>query len=304
FVSKRKNNLKFSISAVDYLLNNFITYLKKENLFENTAIFIFPDHTLMGNSGTIINKLKTSKRQLYLITNVSEDILPKKTTDTLYQIDLPKMIISGAEIKTNAKFLTDFIPTDNVIDYLKKNRVKLTTLNTASIAKKDYKSGIDISLIDNYLTISSKEDNIKILLNEKFNNLTFDVTFNSEMVLISYAKRSLKNVFTLSKYDKQHNQLHLIVNLKNKKINRVYLGNKQSLGLYKKGVKVSFAKKDIKLITESIDAIIDIPKKQDKVQLDKILKNNIEANLYRKDTKRFIAHAGGQINKHKYINSL
>jgi glycerophosphoryl diester phosphodiesterase len=32
--------------------------------------------------------------------------------------------------------------------------------------------------------------------------------------------------------------------------------------------------------------------------------NNIKANLYRKDVNRFIAHAGGQINNHKYTNSL
>ena len=31
---------------------------------------------------------------------------------------------------------------------------------------------------------------------------------------------------------------------------------------------------------------------------------SVDANLYRKDSRRFIAHAGGQINSHKYTNSL
>lgn len=77
FVAQRKNNLEFSVSAVDYLINGFIEYLKKENVYDDTATFIFPDHLLMGH-GEIVTQLKKYQREMYLITNVNEKKLSKK----------------------------------------------------------------------------------------------------------------------------------------------------------------------------------------------------------------------------------
>ncbi|MCU7835971.1 MAG: sulfatase-like hydrolase/transferase [gamma proteobacterium symbiont of Taylorina sp.] len=199
FISKRKNNLEFSISSIDYLVNDFIKFIKHENIFNNTAIFIFPDHLLMSSNSQVMEKLKKTKRQLYLITNTIESDLPKKTTNTIYQIDLPKMIVSGAKINTNAKFLIDFIDNNDVINFLKNNKVKLTTLNTASIIKSDY-------------------------LNLNLESLA--IKFNDKLALLNF------NLF------------------------------------------------------ETLE------------------QQNINANLYGKDNRRFIAHAGGSIDNYKYTNSL
>lgn len=138
FIQKGGSDLEFSVSAADYLINNFINHLKSKKLYDNTAIFIFPDHLLMGNSGDELEKLSMSTRQLYLITNVMDKYLPKKTSDTLYQIDLPRMIVNGAKIETNAKFLTDFIKVKNTNDFLKNNSSKLATLNEASLTRVEY----------------------------------------------------------------------------------------------------------------------------------------------------------------------
>lgn len=259
-IPKRENDLEFSVSAVDYLIGDFINYLKNEKLLDDTVIFIFPDHNLMGSAGPVIEKLRKSERQSYLITNVDEKILPKKTSDTLYQIDLPRMIVNGAEIKTNAKFLRDYIKQTDYIKFLNENRVKLTTLNSASIRKKNYKNGISISTTDNNLTIASDEDKILFQLDTKLKDETFDITFTPEMVSIAHKKSSLEKVFALDKYDKKHKRLHLIINIKDGNVSKTYFGNKQMLGIYKKGSHVLYSKNDIDLIIESNNAILEKPK--------------------------------------------
>ncbi|SHN92518.1 hypothetical protein BHECKSOX_967 [Bathymodiolus heckerae thiotrophic gill symbiont] len=266
YIPKRESNLEFSVSAVDYLINDFIIYLKNEGLYDNTAIFIFPDHLLMGSSGKVIENIKKSKRKLYLITNAGENELSKKTTDTLYQIDLPKMIISGAKIDTNATFLVDFIETDNVIDFIRKNRIKLTTLNKASVTKKDYSSGITISISDNNLVISSDEDSVLFTLDIKQKHEIFDITFNSEMVVIgkSQSKRNMNNLFSITAYDKTYKRLHLLVNIKDGVIDKTYFGNKKYIGIYKSGQQVTYTDDDINLIKESNDTILYVEPKPKK----------------------------------------
>lgn len=57
-----------------------------------------------------------------------------------------------------------------------------------------------------------------------------------------------------------------------------------------------------KVLLVSILFIILVGCDQDHKMKSKL--SNTEANLYRKDTMRFIAHAGGQIDGHSYTNSL
>ena len=65
------NNLEYSLKALDYLIGDFIKFLEKENLLENTAIFISPDHSLPKNKS--INetnkKIRDNDRSLYLLSN-------------------------------------------------------------------------------------------------------------------------------------------------------------------------------------------------------------------------------------------
>lgn len=258
-VPRIKNNLEFSVLSADYLVNDFINYIKQEGLFKNTSIFIFPDHTLMGSDGPVIEKLSKSERKLYLLTNVSEDKLPKKTFDKLYQIDLPRMIISGAEIKSNAVFLADLIDADDVIGFLEKNKIKLTTLNNASVTKTDYKSGFDIKVQDNYLTINSNVGSVSVPITDKEANLAIDITFTDDMRYVSYAKSKLSDAFNLTRDDKPFSLLHLIINLKGGTIDKTYFGNKQMLGIYKKGQEVSYSKEDIGLIVDSNSSILSVP---------------------------------------------
>lgn len=122
-IPPQKTDLEFTIATLDYLVGDFIAYLKKNNLLKNTAIFIFPDHLKMGDPEPLNN---TGERALYLITN-AQNIAPNE--DELYQIDLAKMILEGAEIKHNLKFLTDYIM-GNKQKYIQNNILGLTEINT------------------------------------------------------------------------------------------------------------------------------------------------------------------------------
>lgn len=248
FISKRENDLEFSVSAVDYLVNDFLIYLKENNLLKNTSIYIFPDHTLLGSTGPVHKKLAKSKRQIYLLTNVDEKKLPQQTSDTIYQIDLPRIILAGADIKTNAKFLADFIKTKNINDFIDKNRVKLTTLNNASLTRNNFQNGISIFTKDEELVVKSSEDIVKFKLSP--GKEVFDITFNQEMVLIKKGKTDPESVFILNEHDNQYKTLHLIITLKNKKIYIAYLGNKKLAGLYKRGCKITYSTEEVHLLME------------------------------------------------------
>lgn len=158
YIDLKEKGLEYSIQSIDYLINDFLDYLQEKNLLDDTAVFIFPDHLLMGSSGRIHQKLNQNQRQLYLLTNVKEDKLPEKTDETIYQIDLPKLIVGGAEIQTNARFLADFITSDNIVEYLSDNRVKLTALNRAALHRENYKTGFKVSIENGELRLSSLND--------------------------------------------------------------------------------------------------------------------------------------------------
>ena len=51
-----------TISSADYLLGDFFEFLKKEQFLENTAVFVFPDHFLMGKYGEMYKKLEIVER--------------------------------------------------------------------------------------------------------------------------------------------------------------------------------------------------------------------------------------------------
>jgi len=269
FIPKRENDLEFSVSAVDYLVNDFLIYLKENNLLKNTSVYIFPDHTLLGSTGPVHKKLAKSKRQLYLLTNVDEKKLPQRTSDTIYQINLPRIILAGANIKTNAKFLADFIKIKNINDFIDKNRVKLTTLNNASLTRNNFQNGISIFTKDGELFVKSSEDIVKFKLSP--DKEVFDVTFNPEMILIRKRKTDLESAFILYGHDNQYKLLHLIITLKNKKIHIAYLGNKKLAGSYKKGRRIKYSKEEVHFLMELNNEARTVCKPTPKIQHDPTL---------------------------------
>jgi glycerophosphoryl diester phosphodiesterase len=332
FISIKGNDLEFSVSAVDYLVNDFLTYLKEKDLLKNTAIYIFPDHKFMGATGSVYDKLSKSSRHLYLLTNVKENKFLKQTSDIINKIELPRMIIDGAEIKSNATFLADFIKGGDIQSFLKKNMLKLTTLNTASFSRKNYQKDIMVNVINNNLIVSAKDD-IIVNLPITSKNEIYGLNFNSDVVLLNKNWMSDNCEVLKRGDDKKFPKLYMSISLNNEKIEKVCLGNLRGVGVCKKDKAIIFSKEEIKNLVKNENTSVSyfynsslmyidyLECKSKKIPdfIDRRLseawytfvgtfeedeKFNISIDSYSKDINRFIAHAGGQIDNHIYTDSL
>ncbi|WP_392561353.1 LTA synthase family protein [Orbus sturtevantii] len=132
-ISKKDNSMSFAAASLDYNLNRFIEYLDKQGMLKNTVFYIFPDHLMMGAGTQTIANLSQRERFLYLLTNANSTDLAMDVKSTIYQIDLPRIILDGAGIKTNARFLTDYL--DHTIDkkqFIIDHKSAIATINRSA----------------------------------------------------------------------------------------------------------------------------------------------------------------------------
>ncbi len=129
-ISPKKSNLEFMVAAVDYMIGDFIRFLEKNKMLDNTIVYIFPDHYKMGDPSMFDD---TGERGLFLLTNSDST---KINHQPIYQIDLPNILLNGAEIKHNLKFLTNYIDGDKE-QYIKQNMKKITDINVNGIILKN-----------------------------------------------------------------------------------------------------------------------------------------------------------------------
>lgn len=134
YIPKRQSDLEFMVNSVDYMVGDFIEFLEKNNLLENTIVYIFPDHLKMGDPSIFENK---NERSLYVITNSKKNKI--KNNEKIFQIDLPNIILDGADIKHNAHFLADYIELKSLNKkiYIKDNINEITALNTSGYLRYD-----------------------------------------------------------------------------------------------------------------------------------------------------------------------
>lgn len=130
-ITPKNSDLEFMIAAVDQMIGDFIQFLEEEGVLENTVVYIYPDHIKMGDP-TIFEG--TGERSLYVITNAATENLKVDNNATIYQIDLPKIILGGAEVKHNATFLTDNIKGDK-ISFINENKAAIVELNTSGLER-------------------------------------------------------------------------------------------------------------------------------------------------------------------------
>ena len=122
-ISPKSNNLAFTVNSLDYLIGDLINFLDSLGELENTKIFLFPDHLKMGNPNMFNG---TGERALYCISNSNISEFEKQS---LYQIDIPKVILKGSEINHNLKFFTDYIHEDKAA-YIENHQPQITEINT------------------------------------------------------------------------------------------------------------------------------------------------------------------------------
>ena len=219
-ITKKDSDMQFMVASVDYLINDLIDFLEKQNQLDNTVFYIFPDHHLMGSGSGVVDKF--NERGLFLITNAKKDYLEfVKKGKPIEQIDLAKIIVDGAEIKHNAKFLTEFI-TEDVATYLDKNVEKLLALNEASLRIDAFNSDFKIKLKSfsetlptNNFTLYSRENNMQFVTDSfaisasKYHAFIFD-----KYMKVKHLKSNNK-AFTLKSFNNQSNVLIDIVDSTN-----------------------------------------------------------------------------------------
>ncbi len=156
-ISKKNSELEFMVAAIDYMVGDFISYLKEQDLLDSTVVYIFPDHLKMGDPSMFKN---TGERGLYVITNSENQNKKKNDSTKLYQIDLPKIILDGAKIEHNLKFLTDYIEGDKN-QYIKDNLLELTEINTNGLLRIDAKPFFKKEISKDYE--SYKKDTLRFI---------------------------------------------------------------------------------------------------------------------------------------------
>jgi hypothetical protein len=243
-VDKQESDLEFMAAAVDYLIGDLYEFLKKENMLSNTSIFIFPDHLLMGKASRVLNDF-SDPRGLYLLTNAPENKLSYSIKDKLLQIDIPKIILEGAEVKHNGKFLVDFLKNKDKLKFIQQNESNILALNEASLNTKAFRNGISIELTETkelYIKSASYTDTIKSIEGD---DVLCEMSFDHNMRLISTSfVRNLKN------FQKKHDNTKLLVHIKDDNL-YAYLKKGEILGVAKQGAKeLSFTKSDIDILSD------------------------------------------------------
>lgn len=136
-IANQPDSMSFAAASLDYNLGQFITYLEQQGILANTIFYIFPDHLMMGSGTQTIANLAKNPRFLYLLTNAESADLGDyaRHQDNIYQMDLPRIILDGAQIKTNAQFLTDTLSVEKMTNrakYIEQNIANIATLNRSA----------------------------------------------------------------------------------------------------------------------------------------------------------------------------
>ncbi len=277
--SKYGNDLEHSIKSLDYLIGNFIEFLEKENLIENTAIFISADHSLPINKSLnyINNKLKNTDRSLYLISN--KDI---NSEDEILQVHLPKILLNSANIKHNHKFFYELNNYNDLDGFIEKNKNNFSKYNNSIIEFKKTPKNIKFEINkDNFEIIIDNIPgyNLTLLDNSpSYINLLFDRNF---IFKNDNFKKESKKPRKIRKEDENYNY-NILTIFKNN--NKIISG---------------------KIIDANKKIIFPLPVKNGEIVLNiEEYNSNFKLNNFMKDRKRFIAHAGGSLSGYKYLNAL
>lgn len=136
YVEEQETELETMVLATDYMFGDLINFLKKKGIYNNTIIYVLPDHLLMGKNIGVMKKVEN--RSLYMLSNANKNDFSLSNRDMLTQIDLSKLILEGAQFKHNFTFLSDYIKGDK-ISFLEENRDLILSLNESSLKRQNHK---------------------------------------------------------------------------------------------------------------------------------------------------------------------
>lgn len=133
-IEPQETTLETAAISTDWLIEDFLNDLENNGLLDNTIVYIFPDHDFWGEK-PILDRAG-NRRQLWMMTNA--DNLQIKGGGEFYQIDLPKVILQGAEVEHNAMFFTDLIKDcDDKNEFINTHLKEIATLNASILERKN-----------------------------------------------------------------------------------------------------------------------------------------------------------------------
>lgn len=147
FIEPQKSELAFSIKSLDYLIGDFMNYLKEAGILEHTVVYIFPDHQYMQTLSHADLSFEDPKG-LYLISTAELQTVKTDSEKPLFQIDLPRLFLQGAGIQHNARFLSDFIKADKKL-FLESNQNNILRFNEAALIDPTFEGDLSLSLTEN-----------------------------------------------------------------------------------------------------------------------------------------------------------
>lgn len=258
-IPPQRTNLEFMVAAVDQLIGDLFSFLEKENMLENTAVYIFPDHLLMGLTARVIDDFE-QPRSLYFLSNVPENQLGYSTSKSVFQIDIPKLILKGAEVQHNVSFFTDFIDEKDKLTFIEKNQANILALNEASLQRQHFQNGISLELTNDGNLLLKSDNYSETIPNAIKSDTLYAFYFDKNYRLKEILMGDAVQVF-------QHKNLTtLIVDIKKEKTIYAYLKKRENIGIAKEGLTaVDFSKKDLQLFPKwNIDKkLADYPQQPD-----------------------------------------
>ncbi|MEO1434306.1 MAG: sulfatase-like hydrolase/transferase, partial [Bacteroidota bacterium] len=154
FVDPQASNLETMAAALDWMVGDLIQHLESKGLMEETVFYLLPDHLMMGNSARVLRDLP-DPRSLYLITNAASEIVKPAFKPPLNQVELPQVLLAGAEIEHNAVFWADQLEAGDIEPTLLANKSKIQQLNEASVRGEDLLNGFRLERKKDQLYLSA-----------------------------------------------------------------------------------------------------------------------------------------------------
>ncbi len=276
--NNKLSTIEKSVFNLDYLVNDFVKFLKKENLYENITLIFLTDHLYPNNKtlSKISSKLNKSDRSLFILTNQKKDL-----KNNISQLDLSRTVLNLTDIKHDHTFFSDNKNQTELDEIIKNNKFYLSEFNKKNIKFSNNTQNYKFEIKNNIFRIFRgnillQEENLTIE-EPSFINLVFDKDLNYKPLL----NIETKNPKEIRIEDEKGEYKHIILfKNKNKVINGQYVETKKKI--FKK---------------------INVDKQSFSLNLEEIDENAIYKN-YANDKKRFIAHAGGEVENKKYLNSL
>ena len=296
-IGKEKLTFASSIKATDYLIADFLDFLNSTDLLNKTTVFVLPDHLLLGGDQRIVAPLnEIGNRRLFLLTNSQNRTVHKQANQLNYQMHLPRLILDGAQVKTNAKFLVDYHSDNSLMELLSRRRGSISTLNNASLKVDTFLDGMKITEETNAILLKNIKTNFtkRIQLSDR-DNIFLNFIFDHRFSLIETYETA-----TLEAVSKGFKRKHMVIELQNGKIVSILISN-----LINKGIDLTnqaeLTPKQIQDLSNEEQFNFGALKEPQTQKHNKSVHGKEPSKMSR---LRFIAHAGGGINNNTYTNSL